>query len=118
MSRPWYPWNTASLRDRFPLVSLALSDGRLTLEPTEWDLSESELTEAYEWLRLCYQYACWHCLHGFNNIQDWEATRADYQRCAMAASAALYYLDATVWCDVSPTVLETAASHPNQSYLD
>jgi len=117
VSRPWYPWNDASLRSRYPAVSSALSDGRLTLEPTEWKLTEVELSEAYEWFRKCYQYACWAALHHQDPILDWDATRADYQQCYLACGAALYYLDDTEWCHVYPTALELAASDPRQSKI-
>ncbi len=118
MARPWYPWNDASLRSRFPAVSSALADGRLTLEPSEWELTETDLTEALEWFRLCYAYSCWAALHHQDPILDWEATRKDYQVCYLACSASLYYLDDTDWAPVPVTVFERAALDPRQSYLD
>jgi hypothetical protein len=97
-----------------------LSDGRLTLEPTEWNISEAELTEAVEWFSACYTYCSWaeRAVVGGGFVHDYTALKKQYQKCYTAADAALFNLSGCDWARVQRSPLETAANHPNQSLLD
>lgn len=123
VARPRYPWFTASLASLYPLLSSAMKDGRATLEPSEWQLNEAELTEFREYARDVLRWCGWVSSCGAplppgHDYSSLEETKSDWSKIFTAADTALFELDGCDWARVSRSSLESVAALDGQQTFD
>lgn len=119
MSRPLYPWNDASFAARYPAISLAKRQGRFTLEPSEWELTEVELEEVVIWSRECLKWIGYVQHSGVYapDETDWRELQSDYTKIYSAANTALFELGGCDWARVQRSPLEHAAAVDGQTLI-